>query len=77
MESVENSWEMFGMAENGTPYHFFDKAIKIIGLEKAAKDAKNRFFAHFSVKMLITRDSIEKTQKFLWIMAIQHLYNLC
>ena len=38
------------MAENGTPCHFFDKAIKNNGLGKAVKNAKNRFFTQFSVK---------------------------
>ena len=52
MESVENSWKMFSIAENGTPYHFFDKTIKNNGLKKAFKMQKNRFYSFSAKKWL-------------------------
>ena len=50
MELVENSWKTFSMAENGTPYHFFDKSIKNNDLKKADKMQKIGFLHIFSVK---------------------------
>ena len=50
MESIENSWKMFSMAENGPPYHFFDQTIKNNGLKKAVKMQKIGFLHSLSVK---------------------------